>query len=226
MDPQRRTIIGIDVGVKNLAYCVISVGAKEKPNGGGEEGAGATKDAIVVAWKVVALAAPKEKIPPLGELSGRLFLALDELCVELDDAGYPDIDTVLIENQPSRLNGSMKTMQVMIYSYYQLRKLWEGKVREVLNVAASQKIAPALMPSTPEFALPEIPKGKTGYALNKWKAVQYGNMFIAGDDTLRDYIKKYKKADDAHDAMLHIVAWLRRNGSNITRLSARDGFEA
>lgn len=200
-----RVILGFDVGVKNLAYCAIEVRDKVE------------ESADVILWEVISLAEPKEKIPSIAELSGRLFMALDELSEKLEKFGHNNIDTVLIENQPSRLNGSMKSIQMMIYSYFQLRKHWEGKARSVQMVSAAQKIAAHLYP---DMELPEIPTGKVGYALNKWKAIQYGNMYIKNDPTLVEYIKQYKKKDDAFDAMLHVVAWLRKSGYCIKGLSS------
>jgi hypothetical protein len=115
----------------------------------------------------------------------------------------------------------MKSMQMMIFSYYQLRKHWEAKIRNVQMVSAGQKIATALHPEN--FKLPDTIK--KGYALNKWKAVQYGNMYIRDSAILTNYMKQYKKADDAHDAMLHIVAWLRKSEYAIESLTADPTFK-
>jgi DUF971 family protein len=201
-----RIVVGFDVGIKNLAVCAVGV----QP----EEARGECTTAKVLLWKIIALAEPKEKIPSVQELSGRLFIALDEFFEELEATGATIIDSVLIENQPSRLNGSMKTMQMMIYSYFQLRRHWESKVNAVHMVSCSQKL------QGHGHEIPAAPTGKTSYALNKWKAIQYGTKYIGDDATLQGLIKKYKKADDMHDSCLHVIAWLRKQGYPIEKIFA------
>lgn len=214
---QSKQVIGFDVGVKNLAFCVVDIPDKND--------IGDDTHPQVIMWDVISLANDNEKASKIAisELSQRLFAALDSIANKLEELGYDSVNTVLIENQPSRLNGSMKSMQMMIYSYYQLRRYWEGKVNSVSMVAASQKIADHLHPHLTS-KLDEIPKNKKGYALNKWKAIQYGRLYIAEDQVLATYMTKYKKADDAFDALLHVVAWARRAGYDITKITASPKF--
>jgi hypothetical protein len=203
----RRVIVAFDIGIKNLAVCILSVGPKEDPA------------AEVIIWKVISLAEQKEKIPGIHEVAGRLFMALDELVAELETASPGvRIDSVIIENQPSRLNGGMKTIQVMVYSYFQLRRHWEGFVDSTLMVSASQK----LQCHTHEITA--APAGKTGYALNKWKAIQYGMQYIKDCPKLSQFVNKHKKKDDLFDSGLHAVSWLKRQGYLIETLRAADSF--
>lgn len=194
-----KVILSFDIGVKNLAVAAID-----------------EKYALHV-WKVIALAEPKERIPNLNELSGRLFMALDEM-VSTELEGRV-IETVLLENQPSRLNGSMKSIQMMIYSYFQLRRHWEGLVRNVHMVSASQKLLTHDFEPTPPIPA-QGKKAKTGYELNKWKAIQIAKHYIKDDAALCTRFSEYKKMDDLADALLQVISWLRKRGNDVQAVTS------
>lgn len=205
MEDAQRVILSFDIGVKNLAVAAIT------PGDGAEAGAEDSPYKLY-AWRIISLAAEKEKIPSVNELSGRLFMALDELVgTELDGCV---VDTVLLENQPSRLNGAMKSIQMMIYSYFQLRRHWEGLVRNVHMVSASQKLQHHVY----DVGLPE--KSKTGYELNKWKAIQYALKYIEGDSVLEAHFAKHKKKDDLADALLQVISWLRKHNKDVMKVTS------
>ncbi len=191
--------VSFDIGVKNLSCCVLNVATKSD------------QEVEVLLWKIMPLAQEKEKIPVMNEIAGRLFLVLDELVETLQSQGHEMITHVLIENQPSRLNGSMKSIQMMIYSYFQLRKHWDGIVAQVSMISASQKLLHH------ELSIPECTT-KTGYQLNKWKAVQYAQEYIKDCAELSELFRSHKKKDDLADAMLQSVSWLRKHGVNIQKI--------
>ena len=198
--PKALVTLSFDIGVKNLAVAAIDTEYK------------------IHVWKVIALAETKEKIPGLNEISGRLFMALDEL-VGTDLEGCV-IERVLLENQPSRLNGSMKSIQMMIYSYFQLRRHWEGLVADVLMVAASGKLKHhEYDPGVPVVAPGRKPK--TGYELNKWKAIQIARHYIKDDATLVKHFETYKKMDDLSDALLQAISWLRKRGDDVQAVKSK-----
>jgi hypothetical protein len=207
----QRVIIAFDVGIKNLAVCILSVQEKECTR------------AEVVSWKIISLAEPKEKIPGIQELTGRLYLALDEFLEHYESTAplyARTIDTVVIENQPSRLNGSMKTIQVLLYGYFQLRRHWEGYVKSTQMVAPTQKLL------NHAFEIPEYDgKSHSRYQATKWKGIQCGTVYIKDCQNLVKYVSTHKKKDDLYDSLLHGVAWLRKQGYQITSLQASPTFE-
>jgi hypothetical protein len=196
-DKRGKIIVSFDIGIKNLACCVV-------------EAATGSRETKILMWYVIALAEKKEKIPNVAELSLRLFAELDELMETLGPERT--IDSVLIENQPSRINGTMKTVQMMIYSYFQLRRHWEGRVLEVLMVSAKGKLQGH---EWCEKELPAAPVEKTGYELNKWRAVKIAECYIRGDERLEALFQSYNKKDDMSDAMLQCIAWLRKKKYDI-----------
>lgn len=189
-----KVIISFDIGIKNLACCVIEANGDKQ-----------CRDAKVLMWYVISLADKKEKIPNVGELSLRLFAELDELMETL--GADRTVDTVLVENQPSRINGAMKTVQMMIFSYFQLRRHWEGRVANVLMISAKGKLQGH---EWCEKDVPAAPTEKTGYDLNKWRAIRIAERYIIGDEKLMGIFSSYNKKDDMSDAMLQCIAWLRK----------------
>lgn len=197
METGSKVIISFDIGIKNLACCVIEASANKDDT-----------NAKVLMWYIISLADKKEKIPAVGELSLRLFAELDELVETLGPERV--IDTVIVENQPSKINGSMKTVQMMIYSYFQLRRHWEGRVLDVIMVSARGKL------QGHDWCEAQIPAtDKTGYELNKWRAVRIAECYIKGDARLESIFCSYNKKDDMSDSMLQCIAWLRKKKYNI-----------
>jgi hypothetical protein len=192
METDKKTIISFDIGIKNLACCVVETSDDKSDT-----------NANILVWYIISLADKKEKIPPVQELSLRLFAELDEL---VDRLGGRTIDDVIVENQPSRINGAMKTVQMMIYSYFQLRRHWEGRVSAVHMVSARGKL------QEHEWCEGSITErtDKTGYELNKWKAIRVTQCYIRGDSELEALFGKYAKKDDMADALLQCISWLRK----------------
>lgn len=196
MEPQ--TIISFDIGVKNLAVCVISY---------------TQTDITILIWKIISLAAPKEKIPIMNELAGRIFLELDSL---VDEIGHP-IDYVILENQPSNLNGSMKSLQMMIYTYFQLRKHWEGLAKQVYLVSASEKL------KGHDLTDIDMTKYETmkRYEKNKKLGIEITKKYLAKNEELLKYFCSYKKADDMADSFLQTISWLKKHNVTIENISSK-----
>jgi len=215
-------ILSFDIGVKNLACCVLELDRDPtvRAGSGGASGAGGgdaeagTESARVLFWTVFSLAAEKERIPSVNELAGRLFTVMDRLVADLESvAGIATLDMVLLENQPSRLNGAMKSLQMMLYSYFQLRRHWEGRAAAVQMVSAGKKT----QGHDCEIATPESCgyKPKKGYALNKWNAIQIAQKYIGGDAELERLFAAHKKKDDLSDALCQALAWVRKHGYRV-----------
>jgi len=220
--------VSFDIGVKNLACCVLAL-ERDPAARGAAAGAGAgagsgPESARVLFWKVFSLAAEKERIPSVNELAGRLFALMDKFVAELESVGgVATMDMVLLENQPSRLNGAMKSLQMMIYSYFQLRRHWEGRALAVQMVSAGKKT----QGHDCEIATPESCgyKPKKGYALNKWNAVQIAQAYIRGDAELERLFAGHKKKDDLSDALCQALAWARRGGYRVAEGCVRNDIK-
>ena len=194
-------IVSFDIGMKNLAVAVVSLSANCPTTG------------IVHAWRLLPLMPEERKTkPPQEQLMLTLFNHLDELVEELEESAPTAELEVIIENQPSRINGTMKTVQTWIQTYFMLRKHWAVSMQAVASVhlvSAKQKLVG-------HDHEPTGAKGETGsYKWNKTAAVAYTHAYIGSESEWAHMFIASKKKDDLADAFLHAVAWMRRNDIDI-----------
>ena len=231
METQQKALISFDIGIKNLAVCVMSgpfLKIKKKKTAGavggvgvgvgGEAAAGeADGDEVVQEklviwdWRILPLVCDGEKCKSmkLDVLSQRIFKALEDLLERIKTAGCPEVSFVLIENQPSRINGTMKSIQMMIFSFFQYQRYKEMYgIKEVILVNARLKLQDHDIPN--EF-LPATIADAPSYKKNKDECVVYTNYYIRNDDVLRGIVSGMKKKDDVCDALLQGMAWLKKN---------------
>lgn len=197
-------LISFDIGIKNLACCILRTDRVRD--------AGTNEPRTeVLYWDVISLQSSEEKQrPTIQELSLRLFAKLDEIMEDMNTKHQVDQwDHVLIENQPSRLNGAMKSIQMALHSYFLLRKHWEGNVNTVQCISPSLKLqghgeyADNLRKHAPVYSKP--------YQVNKWLAVQLCRHYIAHDEHLKHHFECHKKGDDLADSCLQAISWARKN---------------
>ena len=117
--------ISFDIGIKNLALCILEYNNNE---------------ISIIDWRVITLFDKKKDVNGINSLSEILFLELDNIIGLLKELNHDYIDYVLIENQPSNLNGIMKTVQLLIFSYFSLLNHWDKIVDNVLLINASLKL--------------------------------------------------------------------------------------
>lgn len=116
----QKTVLSIDVGIKNLSFCTLSF----------------SSDTIkILDWKNVTITDECVKKMPLQNLTERLLCTLEE---HFDDTRT--YDHVIIENQPMLKNGLMKTVSVVIYTYFNMLKIHHGNVYDVRFVSALNKL--------------------------------------------------------------------------------------
>jgi hypothetical protein len=117
--------ISFDIGVKNLALCILRH----------------DKDTLsIIDWRIITLADSKKQIKGVDKISEVLYYELDNIIGTLQGINENMIHAVIIENQPSNLNGIMKTIQMLIYSYFNLLKHWDKTVSEVVLINALHKL--------------------------------------------------------------------------------------
>jgi hypothetical protein len=189
--------ISFDIGVKNLAVCIL----KHDSN------------VTIIDWDVIRLADTKKELKSIDELSERIFMALDEIIGKLKTISMNIIDMVLIENQPSNLNGIMKTVQYIIYTYFSLLKYWDNSVYKVEFINASHKLKNHSY--VPSQSLESISKKNTKgftrekYKWNKESSIQICQHYIDTDETLKKYFNNNKKKDDLSDCCLQAISYIR-----------------
>lgn len=140
----------------------------------------------------------------LQVLANKLFSKLDEI------KEFMDVDEVLIENQPSLRNPTMKTIASMLYSYFVMRGITDkdktnSKIKEVKFISPSQKLK--INKNTTNETLEGLDKkSKDTYNLTKELGIEYCKSLINEEN--KKHLETYKKQDDLCDAFLQGFQYL------------------
>jgi len=199
--------VSFDIGVKNLALCVI----KEYQD-----------NVSIIDWRIISLDESKKEIKVENEISERLYAELDNIIGTLNELGISTIDTVLIENQPSNINGIMKTIQLLIFSYFNLLKHWDNIVKNVILVNASLKLQThsIIPPSRQDNKVKYTRRQK--YVNNKNDSIVVCKYYIKNTEKLLNFLNSNKKLDDFADTFLQTISYIRKNGNKIESVSLDD----
>ena len=201
--------ISFDIGIKNLALCILKKTDAE---------------INILDWRIISLADKKKDIKGIDDISERIYMELDNIIGFLKENGIDNIDYVLIENQPSNLNGIMKTIQYIIYCYFSLLKYWDKIIDNVVLVNASLKTKthdykPEIQVKMDETQKTKNVKGfrRDKYKMNKQTSIEICKNYIKDDIYLCDIFDNNKKKDDLSDACLQAVAYIRQSASDIQK---------
>ena len=200
--------ISFDIGVKNLALCILRQ----------------TEILEILDWRIIALASCKKEIKGIDDISERIYIEMDNIIGGLKNKGINMIDYVLIENQPSNLNGIMKTIQHIIYGYFSLVKYWDKEVGNVVLVNASLKTKnhtyvinmEANAANAANAADGGEARNKKGFRRDKYKnnkmlSIELCREYISENEQLKKRFNENKKKDDLSDACLQAVSYIRSN---------------
>jgi hypothetical protein len=143
---------------------------------------------------------------PLQELSEKLYNKLDS-----EFADFVKVDQVLIENQPSLRNPTMKTLATILYSYFVIRGIVDAvktksTIQEVRFVSPSNKLK--VNKSNTNKVLKDEKEKECAkiYKMTKKLGEKYCKVLINQTDASR--LEKVKKKDDMCDAFLQGFQWL------------------
>jgi hypothetical protein len=195
--------ISFDIGIKNLALCILKKTDEE---------------ISILDWRIISLADKKKDIKGIDDIAERIYMELDNIIGYLKEREINEIDYVLIENQPSNLNGMMKTIQYIIYCYFSLLKYWDKIIGNVVFVNASLKTKTHEYKPDIQIKMDEIQKTKNSkgfrrdkYKMNKQTSIEICKNYIKDDSYLCEIFDNNKKKDDLCDACLQAVAYIRHN---------------
>jgi hypothetical protein len=195
--------VSFDIGVKNLALCVLRH----------------DDDKItIIDWDVISLAESKKQIKGVNNIAEVLFYELDNIIGKLQTKDINHIDKVMIENQPSNLNGIMKTIQYLIFSYFDLLRHWDGVVGEVHMINPSLKLQHHEYQPDSKKSTEKLSR-RDKYKQNKSDGIEICSHYIRNDDILKNIFRLHKKKDDLADTCLQTVAYIRKAGSKINDIS-------
>jgi Holliday junction resolvasome RuvABC endonuclease subunit len=168
------TILSIDVGIKNLSYCLLDAN---------------NNSVKVIDWDNISITDKNCKKIRVEEITE---CVLETLMGQFNDSFYADV--VLIENQPMLKNGLMKTVAVVIYTYFNMLKLQFGNVKEVRFISATNKLKQIITGDTIANKETYKDRKKLSIALARQHIVNVAPQFI-------EWFENQSKKDDCSDAL-------------------------
>lgn len=139
----------------------------------------------------------------------------DNIVKKLNEHIFLDVHDVIIENQPALKNPTMKTVQMLLYSYF----LINGYCQESSNIGNIEMINARnklKAYSGPEIHSPFSKDKKNIYKTNKYLAVEYcKHMITCEDNSFQELFNTSRKKDDLSDSFLQGVYWILKKNKTL-----------
>lgn len=205
-------VLSFDVGIVNLAYCIIEKNGDEDPRIKSNNGVVAESSPTILYWEIIELSKKGNTFSAHIATSGIAELYLT-LINQLDQRPHlRDVDIVLIEKQPS-FNPKMRIIAGCLQTYFYIRGVVDkptDKIRSVEFFSPKHKLkcydGPELDISSKNG---KIVKGKyaqtkkMGVAIAKTKLEEYNES-----SQMIQVFENSKKKDDLSDCYLQALTYL------------------
>ena len=225
-------ILSFDVGIKNLAFCLIdndkdtiedwgilNISSEDSCQHHNQKtGDICDKTAKFITANNMCLcsshknlkAYKNEKCKAIPKSKNPTLLLGKKMVEELNKKpNFLDVNTVLIENQPALKNPTMKTVQMLVYSYFLINGVSSEKspIDNIEMINARNKLK--------AYTGPEIKCTiKNKYKKTKFLGIEYCKYMISENKDMnqkyRDLFDKSKKKDDLSDSYLQGMYWLKK----------------
>ena len=223
-------LLSFDVGIKNLAYCVLDSEEKTIEDWGilnisvdpvcehTVKGIQCDKSATtqVTPPDDIKLCTSHKKLKMYRDLKGKkipkpknLMLEMGKNLVTLLDS-HPrllDVEVVLIENQPALKNPTMKSIQMMVFSYFLVRGVSDPG-RPLVSVEMVNARTKLKSYTGPDI----ICDIKDRYKKTKYLGIKSCEWMIHDNlkikEEYREMFTNSKKQDDLSDAYLQGMYWI------------------
>ena len=214
--------LSFDVGIKNLAYCCLNENKTIKQWGiinmntypvcdvklrkkCEKQATYEVKDDPKVKYCCTAHSKKFKKKKKLN--SNHDILKLSQTSIsELKELDITNVKYVLIENQPALKNPVMKSVQMIIYTYFVMEGVMNDKssIETIHMVNARNKLK--------VYKGPKIECNKKDkYAQNKFLSIAYTEKMInEEEECYKELFDKSKKKDDLADAYLQGIYWIEK----------------
>jgi len=169
-------VITFDIGVKNLAFCYVNVNPDNTFS--------------VLEWNCVSIIDKETKVKKIG-ISELTDVLLDYLVNNFGND--KPFDYIFIENQPAVMNGLMKSISMVVYTFFKMKK--QGIV-QFINV--TNKLKCSKNPNKTMKGLSYNDRKKLAIHLTKEYLQEKAPEKI-------EWFNKIKKADDYSDTFLYII---------------------
>jgi hypothetical protein len=150
--------------------------------------------------KRIPIKKSKKKNIPILTLGTNMYNKLDLIPDILD------VKEVLIENQPCLKSPAMKSIQILLYSYFIMKGIinTESIIDNIKMISASNKLKNC------DKDLINLDHIKSKYTKRKKLGIAYCESLILNDTTNHQYFISNKKKDDLADSMLQGVYYLEK----------------
>ena len=177
-------VLSFDIGLKNMAYCIL-------------------EDTVIIHWQTLDISGEKDFTATSKKLLGMLH----------DEFPDPNFDFVLIENQPVLKNPIMKSVQMLVYAYFQIYSYQHGSGCDVRLIAAGNKLRVRQKPNLDDDSV----LNKSGYKNNKLKAILYAQHYLKGQEPKwLEAFSNNRKKDDIADALCSAIQFVESKGKVFT----------
>ena len=135
------------------------------------------------------------------------ILKISQKCIlKLKELDLSNIKYILIENQPALKNPIMKSIQMIIYTFFVIEGVMDNKspIELIHMVNARNKLK--------VYKGPKIECNKKNkYAQNKYLSFEYTKCMINNElDKFKTLFNESKKKDDLADAYLQGIYWIEK----------------
>lgn len=225
------SILSFDIGIKNLAFClinknekiidwgIINISCDDNCEYINKNNIKCDKSCTVKKYinknEFICLCTGHSKLKNYKDLkstkiktNNNLLNIGKKMIEKLDNYKiFLECDEVIIENQPSLKNPTMKSIQMLVYSYFLINGVTNNNsnIKNIEMINARNKL-------TVYNGTPIECKYKEKYKKNKFLAVKYCEKMIKEDDN--KFIELYnssKKKDDLSDSYLQGIYYIRKN---------------
>jgi hypothetical protein len=198
-------VLSFDIGVKNLAYCLFDFSYDPLSTEPVLSSYDYKHSLKIIEWDVITLETGLKK-PTINEQSDALFDALSSRF----NKSFENVDYIIIENQPVLKNPIMKSIQMMVYSYFKILHLTNkdsSTIKQVNLINAANKLRFAiskLEQNVPNFEPITMLVTTNKYRQTKDASVKYVRELLRCCDK-KEHMKffdTFKKKDDLADTLL------------------------
>ena len=196
-------ILSIDVGIKNLAYCVIKLNNNSEYN---SEHNSEHNSIEILDWNIVNLCEVLNLCEPAIVNKNIKKDSLLNIGINLknhfdNNSTIQNVDLILIENQIGPIANKMKTIQGMISQYFICKNKYNIELISAIN-----KLKPFINEENKE-------KNKDYQKRKKFGIEIMTNLINNNDNFLmwKDYFLTNKKKDDLSDCFLQCYSYLIQN---------------
>jgi len=213
-------VLSLDIGINNLSYCILSyenenyniqgwdvlnVNPYEDTNKEISEINKQTdkdnKKMVKDEGEDVKLKKKKlKKKPTLNELSDKIIGTFDA------KSEFLECDYVIIENQPCMKNPTMKSIQMIVYSYFYIRGITDNKsevIKDIVFISAGNKLKVYDGPPI-EITV------KSRYTRNKKLGIAHTRYLLKNHEEYLSFFELHKKKDDLADAFLQAAYFIHK----------------